>query len=246
MASNKIELDIGGKYSAGQMFKQLDTDVKKAGKDMKDMGDGAMKVANGIAGAMGEKVNGTLKSTIGIVGEMARGGIWGAMATAATAAIGYIADKIKEAKEQAKELGTAFAQMMGGKYKDSFTAISDQLNTTKQDMADATKEADNMLKALNGKVADSAKVQIAKLHVETLQKMTDATSEASKKAIEAQEAYITTVWKNNATMDQANNELNAANTKRSAALTKRNATEEALAATEDQLHKLETVYKSQL
>ena len=246
MASNKIELDIGGKYSAGQMFKQLDTDIKTAGKSMKDMGQGAMTVANGIAGAMGEKVNGTLKSTIGIVGEMARGGIWGAMATAATAAIGYIADKIKEAKEQAKELTAAFAEMMGGKYKDSFTAISDQLKTTKQDMADTTKEADNMLKALNGKVADSAKVQIAQLHVETLQKMTDATSEAAKKAIEAQEAYIATVWKNNATMDQANNELNAANTKRSAALTRYNATEEALEATKEQQRKLETVYSSQL
>ena len=91
--------------------------------------------------------------------------------------------------------------MMGGKYKDSFTAISDQLKTTKQEMAEATKEADAMLQALNGKVADSSKVQIAQLHVETLQKMTDATSEASKKAIEAQEAYIATVWKNNATMD---------------------------------------------
>ena len=42
MASNKIELDIGGKYSAGQMFKQLDDDVKAAGKSMKDMGQGAM------------------------------------------------------------------------------------------------------------------------------------------------------------------------------------------------------------
>lgn len=199
--AERIELDIGGKYSAGDVFNTLNNDIKKAGKDMKDMGDGAMKVANGIADAMGGKVNGALKSTIGIVGEMARGGIWGAMASAATAAIGFIADKLKEAKEQAKELTAAFSEMMGGKYKDSFTAISDQLKTTKQNMADATKEADAMLQALNGKVADSAKVQIAQLHVETLQKMTAATSEASKKAIEAQEAYTTTVWKNNATMD---------------------------------------------
>lgn len=199
--AERIELDIGGKYSAGAAFNQMNKDIKQAGKSMKDMGDGAVKVANGIADAMGEKVNGTLKSTMGIVGEMARGGIWGAMAAAATAAIGFVADKIKEAKEQAKELVAAFNEMMGGKYKDSFTAISDQLKTTKQEMAEATKEADAMLQALNGKVADSAKVQIAQLHVETLQKMTDATSEASKKAIEAQEAYIATVWKNNATMD---------------------------------------------
>lgn len=244
--AERIELDIGGKYSAGEVFNQMNKDIKQAGKDMKDMGDGAVKVANGIADAMGGKVNGALKSTMGIVGEMARGGIWGAMAAAATASIGFVADKIKEAKEQAKELIAAFNEMMGGKYKDSFTAISDQLKTTKQEMADATKEADAMLKALNGKVADSAKVQIAQLHVETLQKMTDATSEAAKKAIQAQEAYVATVWKNNATMDQANNELNAANTKRTAALTRYNATEEALEATKEQQRKLETVYSSQL
>lgn len=244
--AERIELDIGGKYSAGEVFNQMNKDIKQAGKDMKDMGDGAVKVANGIADAMGGKVNGALKSTMGIVGEMARGGIWGAMAAAAVASIGFVADKIKEAKEQAKELIAAFNEMMGGKYKDSFTAISDQLKTTKQEMADATKEADAMLKALNGKVADSAKVQIAQLHVETLQKMTDATSEAAKKAIQAQEAYVATVWKNNATMDQANNELNAANTKRTAALTRYNATEEALEATREQQRKLETVYSSQL
>lgn len=244
--AEKIELDVGGKYSAGAVFSQMNADIKNAGKSMKDMGDGAVKVANGIADAMGGKVNGALKSTMGIVGEMARGGIWGAMAAAATAAIGFVADKIKEAKEQAKELVAAFNEMMGGKYKDSFVAISDQLKTTKQEMAEATKEADAMLQALNGKVADSAKVQIAQLHVETLQKMTDATSEAAKKALEAQEAYVATVWKNNATMDQANNALNAANAKRTAALTRYNATEEALEATKEQQRKLETVYSSQL
>lgn len=100
--AEKIELDVGGKYSAGAVFNQMNADIKAAGKSMKDMGDGAVKVANGIADAVGEKVNSSLKSTIGIVGEMARGGIWGAMAAAATAAIGFVADKIKEAKEQAK------------------------------------------------------------------------------------------------------------------------------------------------
>ena len=246
MASNKIELDIGGKYSAGQMFKQLDSDVKAAGKSMKDMGQGAMTVANNIAGAMGEKVNGTLKSTIGIVGEMARGGIWGAMATAASAAIGFVADKLKEARERAKELAGAFAELMGGKYKDSFKAISDELNTTKQDMADATKEADNMLKALNGKVSENAKQNIARLHVEALQKMTDATTEAAKKAVEAQMAFTEQFLRGDAEMERANNELNAANTKRAAAQTKYNATEEALEATRAQQEKLESVYKTQI
>lgn len=246
MASNKIELDIGGKYSAGQMFKQLDSDVKAAGKSMKDMGQGAMTVANNIAGAMGEKVNGTLKSTIGIVGEMARGGIWGAMATAASAAISFVADKLKEARERAKELAGAFAELMGGKYKDSFKAISDELNTTKQDMADATKEADNMLKALNGKVTENAKQNIARLHVEALQKMTDATTEAAKKAVEAQMAFTEQFLRGDAEMERANNELNAANTKRAAAQTKYNATEEALEATRAQQEKLESVYKTQI
>ena len=195
---------------------------------------------------MGEKVNGTLKSTIGIVGEMARGGIWGAMATAASAAISFVADKLKEARERAKELAGAFAELMGGKYKDSFKNISDQLNTTKQDMADATKEADNMLKALNGKVSENAKQNIARLHVEALQKMTDATTEATKKVVEAQTAYTEQFLRGDAEMERANNELNAANMKRSAALTKYNATEEALDATRSQQEKLESVYKTQI
>lgn len=244
--AERIELDIGGKYSAGDVFNTLNNDIKKAGKDMKDMGDGAMKVANGIANAMGGKVNGALKNTIGIVGEMARGGIWGAMATAASAAIGFVADKLKEARERAKELAGAFAELMGGKYKDSFKNISDQLNTTKQDMADATKEADNMLKALNGKVSENAKQNIARLHVEALQKMTDATTEAAKKAVEAQTAFTEQFLKGDAEMERANNELNAANMKRSAALTKYNATSDALEATRAQQEKLESVYKTQI
>lgn len=67
MASSKIELDIGGKYSAGQAFQQWNADIKSAGKEMKDMGEAAKNVAGNVADAFGGKLNGAMKSSLGIL-----------------------------------------------------------------------------------------------------------------------------------------------------------------------------------
>lgn len=239
MASGRIELEFGGKYTAGEMFKQADADAKKIGKSMKDMGGAAGSVANTIAESFGGKVNGTLKTSIGVFQEMARGGIWGAMASAVNATVSFIVDKFKEAKEQAKALGQAIDEQVVKRFKSSIDETTKNYGEVRKEIDRTTKEADALLGALNGKVADAAKIQVAKLHVETLQKITDATSEAGKKVVEAQEAVTATALKHNAAIDQATNAMHAAQTKQTAATDRVAAAEDALAETKTAQEKLE-------
>ena len=76
MATSKIELEFGGKYSVGEKFAQLDKDVKGAGNNFKDMGGAAKSVASEIAGAFGGKLNTTISTSLSLFQEMAKGGIW--------------------------------------------------------------------------------------------------------------------------------------------------------------------------
>lgn len=141
MASNKIELDVGGKYSAGEVFKQWDSDLKKAGKGMKDMGGAASSVANSIAGAFDSKLNGSLKSGLGILQEMARGGIWGAMSAVANTAISFVADKIVQAKEEAKK----FADILRTGMVDAMKAVGLNFQTVSKNIDETTAKAKEML-----------------------------------------------------------------------------------------------------
>jgi hypothetical protein len=239
MASGRIELEFGGKYTAGEMFKQADNDVKAVGKSMKDMGGAAGSVANTIAESFGGKVNGTLKTSIGVFQEMARGGIWGAMASAVNATVSFIVDKFKEAKEQAKALGQAIDEQVVKRFKSSIDETTKNYSEVRKEIDRTTKEADALLGALNGKVADTAKIKIAQLHVETLQKITDATSEAGKKVVEAQEAHQVVLIKHYAAIDQATNAMHAAQKKQTAATERVAGAEEALAETKTAQEKLE-------
>lgn len=246
MATSRIELDFEGKYSVGGQFKQLDSDLKSAGRAMKDMGQAATSVASEIAGSFGAKINGTLKTSLSLFSEMARGGIWGAMSVAASAAIGFIADKLREAKEQAKELGEALDKHVAEGFRKVRESATTDLADTRKEIADATKDADAMLAALNGKVAESAKAQVARLHVETLQKMTDATSDAAKAALQAQEQFTATVYKSNAAMDAAGNAIAFAQKKQELASDRVAASENALAETRENQDRIERRYESVL
>lgn len=246
MASGRIELELGGKYSAGQMFAQAQKDTKRFVQENKDAMNAGRQAVDSLARAFDDKLSGSIRVSYNLLGDLVRGGLWGAMANLASQAIGIIADKLKEAKEQAKALGEALDKHVAEGFKKVFASASSDLAAVRTEMTQATKDADAMLAALNGKVADSAKAQIAQLHVETLQKITDATSDAAKSALQAQEAFTAAVIRGNAAMDAANNAAYVAQEKRKIAEERSAAADEALATTKENQDLLEKRYSSVL
>ena len=224
MASNKIELDVGGKYSAGDVFKQWDSDLKKAGKGMKDMGGAATSVANNIAGAFDSKLNGSLKSSLGILQEMARGGIWGAMTAVANTAISYIADKIVKAKEEAKK----FADILRTGIVDAMKVVGGNFSNVSKEIDETTAKAKEMLAVVNGKVASSAELKIHEINTKALQSITDEMTNATKTALLATAALEQAEVKAAATVEQAANTTANAQANLDAAAKKREAAEKAL------------------
>lgn len=107
----KLTLELGGKYTAGQVFSKAQSDLKAFGKETKDIG----KVGTAALDAITGKIDGPLKDSMsaasGMIKGLASGGLWGILSAAAGAAIGYLVTKWNEAKEAAK----AFTDYMSTK-----------------------------------------------------------------------------------------------------------------------------------
>ena len=239
MASNNIELDIGGKYSAADMFKQWDSDIKKAGKSMKDMGGAATSVANNIAGAFDTKLNGTLKSSIGLIGEMARGGIWGAVASVTNMAIGIMVDKWNEAKEAAKQ----YAEICRNNIVETMKGLGEKFGGLSKQMQDATSDAKELLAVTNGEIARKAEFKVHQLNIQTLQKLTDDMSEATRASLLATTALEAAKIKEAAADEQAENVTKAATEQQKLAMEKRKAAEERLSQAQTQRAEFEETAK---
>ena len=95
MATEKIQLTLSGKYDASQMFSKWQGDVSRFQKSHKDMSAAARSSLSEIAGMFSGELNGKIKTTISLLGEMSRGGIWGVMSAVANLAISKIVDRIR-------------------------------------------------------------------------------------------------------------------------------------------------------
>lgn len=190
---SKLKIELGAKYSAGEMFKRAQNDVKQFGRDTKDAGQMASSALKEIATVADKDVSTALKGMSGVISGMATGGLFGMLAAAATTAFELIKSHIEKTKEKAKELADAINQSVQAgfnKVKDSFSGVD-------KAVANSRKEIESFIKTAQGQHAADVRIKVAQLHTETLQKITDGMSEAGKKAIEAQEKYNAELIKQN-------------------------------------------------
>lgn len=181
---SKIQLELGGKYSAGEMFKRAQDDVKAFGRTNKDVIQAGTSTLKELEKGFGQDLSKSINTTKGIIQGLATGGLWGAIGAAAGAAIGFIVDKFKEAKENAKE----FANSCGEFVINSLKQIGENFQRTKSDIEAAKAEIQDFAQIAQGSITASANAKLHQLHIETLQKITDTMSQTARKVVEADEA----------------------------------------------------------
>lgn len=235
MADERINLTFAGDYQLGDAFKNLNNDVTRFQKATKDMSQAARSSLSSLAGAFDTELGGAIGKTAGLVNEMARGGIWGVMAAAANQAIGFIAEKLREAQEAAAK----FADICRNEVMSAISAAADNFKSVSSAISDARADAKDMLDILNGEIAGNAEMKVHELHIETLQKITDNMSNTAKNVILADEAYQAAVIKGTAAIEQAEAVTTAAKEAVKSAADRRTAAEEALAKISDERAKLE-------
>lgn len=151
--STRIQLELSGKYSATQAFKNFDEDVKKSQRKCKDFADAGKSVLGEMSGVFSGQLNGAISSTIDILGEITKGGIWGVMAAVASQAIGYVVKRFTEAKEAAEKLKK--------EYDDAAKKIGSSAQSIQAEGAAALTELGNAAKAAADRVESLRKVYYA-------------------------------------------------------------------------------------
>lgn len=205
MATERIELELGGKYSASQMFAQAQSDLKAFGRENKDALDAGKKAVGELAGVFEGKLSGAVKMSSTLISDLARGGMWGVMGSIATSAINAIAQKFAEAKQKAEEFRKLISQDMVDSVKSAFADTAAEFDKVSSRISMAQKESAEMLAVLNGDVARSAQMKVHELHIQTLQQMTNQLTASEKSVILAQEAYEKAHIVGAAAIEQANN-----------------------------------------
>ena len=224
MATERIELEFGGKYSIGQQFAQFGKDVKTAGKDLKDMGGAAKSVATEIASAFGGKLNTTVSTSLSLFQEMARGGIWGAVTVAVNSAVSFIATKWTEAKEAAQK----YADLCRTEIINGMKAVVDGFGGVSKAIAETNAEAKELIAVTNGEVATRAELKVHEINVKALQSITDDMTAATRAAVMAQAQLEQAEVRASAATEQAANARQAAQAAETQIRQKREAAETAL------------------
>lgn len=175
----KLTLELGGKYTAGQVFSKAQQDIKKFGQETKDIG----RIGTASLDAITGKIDGPLKDSMGAASGMikglASGGLWGIVSAAAGAAIGFIVDKWNEAKESAKK----FSEYMSTKMVEQIKGINKEFEQSKTAIKDAQKAAEDALGVLNGADAAELSNKVYEIHTKAMQQVTDGMTEKGKAVI---------------------------------------------------------------
>lgn len=196
---SKINLEIGGKYSAGQAFQKAQDATKQLGRETKDAASIGQSAFKGLADVVGGKTAGAFNILAGSVSAFATGGIFGLVASLGKLAFDAVSESIKKAEENVVRLYD-YISSMTPKMADSLSTGTTKVS---KDVAEAEANVAKLIAASNGKISGTVQNNVARLNVEGLQKVTDGMTEASKKALEAQTAY-------NAKMEQMNGEVDKA------------------------------------
>ena len=180
---SKIQLELGGKYSAGEMFQRAQEDIKQFGRANKDAIKAGTDSLKELQRGFDTDLGGAVSKTKGIIQGLAQGGLWGAIGAAAGVAIGAVVDWFKKAKEEAAQL----AKYVSESVVNSIKGLAAEYQKTQEDIKKTQQAAEDALGVLNGQRAANLENRIYEIHTQTLQKVTDDMSEKGKAVVFAEE-----------------------------------------------------------
>lgn len=186
MANNTVEFRIGSKYN-GEGFKQANDAIKKNRSEITSSTKGLGELANAfkqISPEAASAVTGVQKFANAFVSGGIVGGLISAAFMGINAAVEFGIKKFNEAKEATEK----YAQILKDKVLVAMGESEAKFKSMKTAIEEANAEIKDSLALLNGETAREATNQVHKLHVETLQQITDDMSEAAKASLTAQEA----------------------------------------------------------
>lgn len=68
---SKINIELGGKYTAGEMFKRAQEDAKKFGAETRDMSGAATKALDTISGKLGDELSPAIRGASDVLKNFA-------------------------------------------------------------------------------------------------------------------------------------------------------------------------------
>lgn len=225
MATEKIQLEIGSSFPGKKQMTEAHSSVKQMQNSVRECSEVGKHALGQIASQLNGEFAPALRIGIGLLEEIARGGLWGVMAAVGNAAFQFVINKCNEANEAAK----AFAATLSERFSSGVSAVAERFKWLSDNINQAAADAKDMMAVLNGEIAGKAEAKIHQLHIETLQKLTDATSEAAKQVILADEALAAAKIRATATLEQAQNATHLAEQAVVDAQNRRAAAEAALA-----------------
>lgn len=201
MATEKIQLEIGSSFPGKKQMTDAHDTVKKMQNSVRECSEVGKHALGQIASQLSGEFAPALRMGVGLLEEIARGGLWGVLAAAGNATFQFIINKCNEANEAAK----LFAATLSERFSSGVSTVVERFKGLSDNINQAAADAKEMMAVLNGEIAGKAEAKIHQLHIETLQKLTDATSEAAKQVILADEALAAAKIRATATLEQAQN-----------------------------------------
>ena len=198
MAEAKVQISLGTRADVSGVNATSNA-FKKLANDNKDAIGGLTLSVKALASSVDGPLGGAIGGMSSILAEIVRGGLWGALGAVANMAVGKVIELWKEAKARAEE----YANFMRAQVVEAMTGVEAKVKSLSAAVADADKDVDAFIKSANGNITAQAKYDIARLHVEALQQVTDGMTEAAKGVIAANEAYEAGIIKAQAEVDSA-------------------------------------------
>ncbi len=178
----KITLSSNAEMSGWDATQKAANDFQRKNKDLIAQGVRGVQTLTTAFGDSG--LAGTINKTAGVLAGLATGGVFGMIGAAANSALTAVIGYFKEMHERAK----AFKDYLQKEFVEGLSGAGEQATALGKQIQEANKEVDDLIKTSNGKISGEAKNAVAKLHVETLQALTESMSEAAQKVVLADEA----------------------------------------------------------
>ena len=241
MADERIQVTLSSRADLSG-FAAYQAAAKDFGRGNKDAFDALSKSVEGLSAAFRNDFTSAVSGAAGVIREFVRGGLWGLLGAAANQAVGFAVGLFKEAKERAAK----FADVLMAEVVAGMEGVNAAVKGLAAEIGKANRDVDDFVKAASGKIAARAKYDVARLHVEALQSMTDGMSDAAKAVVLADEALKAGVVRQTAAVETAAAEAEALNGRKAALDAQAEQAEANLAAARKERAKFEDTYSKRL
>ena len=187
MASEKIQLEIGGKYTAKAAFSEGNADIKNLQKSSHDMVNSTKQGLTTLAGSFSGELSGSIRHVASLLTMVAQGGIWGLMNAAIIETIGYfkrLRDEAEAHRKQMQDMATGYRKLIEAQLAAKAAMEQDGLEATVKRAEDACKALDALAAAYNSLAAASdaaigsgGNLKIAQINDEFSQRLAEACDE---------------------------------------------------------------------